>query len=55
MAGSNVLSAEQTSASMTFDVNSYTLDSRYTVTAFVKTIDPNNGLCSQWKRFCCFI
>ena len=43
MAGSNVLSAEQTSASMTFDVNSYTLDSRYTVTAFVKTLDPNNG------------
>lgn len=43
MADINTLSAEQTSASMTFDVNSYTLDSRYTVTAFVKTIDPNNG------------
>ena len=43
MAGSNALSAQQTNASMTFDVNSYTLDSRYTVTAFVKTLDPNNG------------
>ena len=43
MAGSNALSAQQTSASMTFDVNSYTLDSRYTVTAFVKTLDPNAG------------